>query len=88
MSLNMRLRRMNVEVTPHRFRTSLRTWRSEIAHAKFEVAEQCPSHRVGSEVSRAYNRTSMLERRRPLMQAWADYVGGKTVSNVVPLKRA
>jgi hypothetical protein len=30
-----------------------------VAHAEFEVAERCLSHRVGNAVSRVYNRTSM-----------------------------
>ena len=72
MALNMLLRRMNVAVTPHGFRTSFKVWCSDVAHAEFEVAEQCLSHRVGSAVSRAYNRTSMLERRRPIMTAWGE----------------
>jgi integrase len=84
----MLLRRMNINVTAHGFRTSFRTWCSDVAHAEFEVAEQCLSHRVGSTVSRAYNRTSMLERRRPLMAAWADFVTGKTSANVVPFRAA
>jgi integrase len=88
MALAMLLRRMNVDVTAHGFRTSFRTWCSDVAHAEFEVAEQCLSHRVGSAVSRAYNRTSMLERRRPLMQAWADFVTGETGGNVVPFRAA
>jgi hypothetical protein len=31
------------------------------------------------------NRTSMLERRRPIMTAWANYVCGADADNVVPL---
>jgi integrase len=88
MALAMLLRRMKIEVTAHGFRTSFRTWCSDVAHAEFEVAEQCLSHRVGSAVSRAYSRTSMLERRRPLMAAWADFVTGKTSGNVVPFRAA
>jgi len=88
MALAMLLRRMNINVTAHGFRTSFRTWCSDVAHAEFEIAEMCLSHRVGSAVSRAYNRTSMLERRRPLMQAWADFVTGKTSDNVVPFRAA
>ena len=87
MALTMVLRRMDVRVTAHGFRTSFRTWASDVAHAEFEIAELCLSHRVGSAVSRAYNRTSMLERRRPLMQAWADFVIGANPDNVVPLRR-
>ena len=86
MALAMLLRRMGVDATSHGFRTSFHTWCSDVAHAEFEVAEQCLSHRVGSAVSRAYNRTSMLERRRPLMSAWADFVTGKTTDNVVPFR--
>ena len=78
---------MNIDVTAHGFRTSFRTWCSDVVHAEFEVAEHCLSHRVGSAVSRAYNRTSMLGRRRPLMAAWANYIEGDATANVVPLRR-
>jgi hypothetical protein len=88
MALAMLLRRMNINVTAHGFRTSFRTWCSDVAHAEFEVAEQCLSHRVGSAVSRAYNRTSMLERRRPIMTAWANFVCAANADNVVPLRPA
>ena len=38
------LRQMGVkDVTAHGFRTSFRTWASEVAHAEFEVAEACLS---------------------------------------------
>jgi hypothetical protein len=43
---------------------------------------------VGSAVSRAYNRTSMVERRRPLMIAWSAYLAGEAGGNVVPLRQA
>jgi integrase len=88
MALAMLLRRMGVDFTVHGFRTSFRTWCSDVAHAEFEIAEMCLSHRVGNDVSRSYNRTSMLERRRPLMQAWCDYVCGADADNVVPLRAA
>jgi integrase len=88
MALAMLLRRMGVDFTVHGFRTSFRTWCSDVAHAEFEVAEQCLSHRVGNDVSRSYNRTSMLERRRPIMTAWANYVTGSDTDNVVPMRAA
>jgi hypothetical protein len=55
--------------------------------AEFEIAEMCLSHRVGSAVSRAYNRTTLVERRRPLMEAWAAFLSGEADSNVVQIKR-
>ncbi len=87
MACAMLLRRLGVDATVHGCRTSFRTWASDVAHAEFEIAELCLSHRIGSAVSRAYNRTTMLERRRPLMCAWADFVTGKTSDNVIALKR-
>jgi integrase len=67
MALSMLMRRMSASVTVHGFRTSFRTWASEVGHVEFEIAESCLSHRVGNAVSRAYNRSNLLERRRPVM---------------------
>ncbi len=89
MALVMLMRRMGVkDATVHGFRTTFRVWASEVFHAEFEIAEAALSHRVGSAVSRAYNRTSLLERRRPLMLAWSDFVTGEADDKVVPLRRA
>jgi integrase len=81
----MLLRRMGCSVTVHGFRSSFRVWCSEVNHTEFEVAESCLSHRIGNKVSRDYNRTKMIERRRPVMAAWAAYV--MRDANVLPLKR-
>lgn len=40
----------------------------------FEVAENCLAHKVGNAVVQAYNRTTLLEKRRVAMQKWDDYV--------------
>ena len=86
-SLAVLLRKLGVSETVHGFRTSFRTWCSEVAHIEFEVAELL-SHQIGGKVSRTYNRTTMTDRRRPVMSMWADYVTGKTSDNVIPLRRA
>lgn len=39
-----------------------------------EVAEACLAHASGNTVRRAYQRSELLEKRRPVMQAWCDYV--------------
>jgi len=88
MSMSTALRRVGVNCTVHGFRTSFRTWCSEVAHAEFEVAEAALSHRVGNAASRSYNRTDLLDRRRSLMAAWADCVCGNITDNVVPMKGA
>jgi integrase len=77
MSMLMLLRRMGVEgVTVHGFRSTFRDWASEMANAPREVAEMSLSHRVGSDVERAYARSDLLEKRRVLMERWSHYVSG------------
>ena len=68
---------------------SARSWMADHG-VEFEVAEQCLAHAVGNAVAQAYLRTTMVERRRPVMAAWADHCGGKSApetANVVPLKK-
>jgi hypothetical protein len=52
----------------------------------FELAEACLAHQIGNALVQAYQRSSILERRRPIMSAWADFVTGKTGDNVVPFR--
>ena len=74
MAMLMLLRRMNVEgVTVHGFRSTFRDWASEVAEAPREVAEMSLSHKVGSDVERAYARSDLLEQRRSLMQDWCAF---------------
>jgi hypothetical protein len=37
------------------------------------VIEEAMGHQVGTQVERAYRRTDVLEKRRELMEAWANY---------------
>ena len=59
---------------PHGFRTSLRTWAAEQTSYPHAVCEMALAHQVGSAVERSYARSDLFERRRDLMQAWADYL--------------
>lgn len=75
MSMLMLLRRMGVGgVTVHGFRSTFRDWAGEVANAPREVAELSLSHKVGSDVERAYARSDLLERRRVLMDRWSGFV--------------
>jgi integrase len=77
------LRRMNLDVTAHGFRSAARSWMGDHG-VEFEIAEQCLGHTVGNAVTQAYLRTTMVERRRTAMQAWANYAcGGDSGENVV-----
>ena len=59
--------------TAHGFRSSFRDWCSEKGYAR-DLAERALAHTVQNKVEAAYHRTDLLEQRRPIMQAWADYV--------------
>lgn len=75
MAMLMLLRRMKVEgVTVHGFRSTFRDWAAEVAGAPREVVEMSLSHKIGSDVERAYARSDLLERRRSLMEAWSHYI--------------
>lgn len=58
----------------HGFRTSFRTWAQDTEAASYDVAETALGHVLGSKVERAYARSDLLEKRRILMQRWADFV--------------
>lgn len=77
------MKRRGLEFRPHGFRSSFRTWCSEAAGVPDNVAEAALAHVFGTKVSRAYNRTDLLEKRRPVMAQWADHVTGKSTSEVI-----
>jgi hypothetical protein len=55
---------------------------------EFEVAEAMLAHAPGSSTVAAYHRTSMLERGRPILQRWGDFLEGQTSGEVVPIHAA
>ena len=73
MSMLALLARMGrTDLTAHGFRSTFRMWCAENGIPR-DLAEVCLSHAVGNAVEAAYQRSDVLERRRPVMQAWADY---------------
>jgi integrase len=74
------------EASPHGFRATLRSWCSDHG-VEFQVAENILAHSKQGVVA-AYDRSTMVERRRPVMQAWANFLDQKDAgAEVVPLKR-
>lgn len=72
------MRRMGVEgITTHGFRSTFKDWCSEYAKADWELSEMALAHKVGTAVERAYARSDLFERRRGLMQEWADFAFSK-----------
>lgn len=74
------LRGMRPSLTVHGFRSSFRDWAAEATSAPAEVVEMALAHTIQNEVEAAYRRGDLLEKRRDLMQAWADYASATTPS--------
>ena len=70
--------------TVHGFRSSFRDWAAECTDAPHAVMELCLAHAVGDSTERAYARSDLLEKRRALMQSWADYMTGDDADVVRP----
>ena len=68
------LRDMEFPYTMHGFRASFRTWATEATEYPHEMLELALAHSVGDETVRAYMRSSMVEKRRHLMEDWATYI--------------
>ena len=78
----------NDRTTTHGIRSAFKTWATERTNYPREVVELCLSHVQGDPLERAYQRGDIIEKRRQLMQAWADYceTGEQTASNVVAMR--
>jgi integrase len=63
-------------VVPHGFRSSFRDWAGEIREDGREVAEAALAHTVRNKAEAAYARSDLLEKRRVLMEAWAQWCTG------------
>ena len=70
-----------VDSSVHGLRASFRMWCAEQADVSYLAAETALAHTVGGSVERSYRRGDLLERRRPLMQAWGEYIEGETVAS-------
>lgn len=64
------------EFTAHGFRSTFRDWVDEETDFPGDLAEAALAHLVGDETERAYRRGDALEKRRHLMDAWANFVCG------------
>ncbi len=76
-AMDAMLQRMGADnITVHGFRSSFRDWAGECTDFPREIAEAALAHSVGDETERAYRRGDALDRRRHLMDAWAEYCAG------------
>jgi integrase len=62
-------------VVPHGFRSTFRDWAGETRPEGREVVERALAHTIKDKAEAAYARSDLLEKRRPLMDAWGDHCG-------------
>ncbi len=80
MTFSMPLRRAELKITIHGFRSTFRDWCAEATDTPREVAEACLAHTVKNQAEAAYARSDHLEKRRKLMTKWATYCTSKVSS--------
>ncbi len=70
------IRELGIEAVPHGFRSSFRDWAAECTATPHAVMEAALAHTIANRTEAAYARSDLFDKRRALMDAWADYLGG------------
>ena len=70
--------------TVHGFRSSFKDWTLEQTDTPWAVSEAALAHVLGNSTEQAYARSDLFERRRTLMQQWADYLAGEPQGELAP----
>jgi integrase len=83
------LTRLGVEdATVHGFRSSFRDWAGHETSFPREICEQALAHRLGDAAELAYKRGDFLEKRRLLMESWAQHCEPSSSDNVLKFERS
>jgi len=61
------------DATVHGFRSSFTDWAGDETDYPPDLIEICLAHASGDKTTQAYRRKEALERRRPIMQDWANF---------------
>jgi integrase len=76
MALLMMQRRMKrEEITAHGFRSTFSDWASDVSSFSGELRETALAHTIQNKSEQAYRRGDALERRRQMMESWANWCG-------------
>lgn len=81
MAMSANLKRMGrTEITVHGFRSTFRDWAGEQTNFPREIIEHALAHQLKDKAEAAYSRSTPPEKRRKLMEAWAQYCAIKESS--------
>jgi integrase len=83
------IRRMGRTETAHGFRSTFRDWCGDRTNYPRDLAEMALAHALKSKSEAAYRRLKAVEKRRPMMEAWAKWCSTEhKPGEVVPLNPA
>jgi integrase len=71
------------DVTVHGFRSTFRDWAAERTNFPRDVAEAALAHTESDKTEAAYKRTDFFDKRRRLMDAWAEFCSQPLVTGQV-----
>jgi integrase len=63
------------DYVPHGFRSNFRDWAGEVSSFPNHVCEMALAHVIENAAEAAYRRSDLFNRRRAMMQSWADWCG-------------
>ncbi len=92
MAFLMLLRRMGRDdLTAHGFRSTFRDWAGDRTSFDTQTIEHALAHGISDRTEAAYRRGTAIEKRRHLMQHWADFAASPAkadTAKVVPIREA
>lgn len=74
MTLSKLMRDLGIAAVPHGFRSSFRDWAGDTTNHPHQAVEFALAHVIKDKSEAAYVRSDLLERRRPLMDDWQNYI--------------
>jgi integrase len=81
------LAKLRGDITVHGFRSSFRDWAAEQTSFPNHVVERALAHAIPNAVEAAYRRGDLFEKRRKLMEAWAQFWGKPATDSKVAVRR-
>jgi integrase len=70
------------DLTVHGFRSTFRDWGAERTNYPSEVVEMALAHSISNKVEKAYRRGDLFDKRRRLMDDWANFCGTEQITDV------
>ncbi len=74
-------KRRKIPTTGHGFRSTFTDWAMENDICDIKMADMCLAHQTKSKVQAAYFRSDMIQKRRAVMELWADYITGESADD-------